>query len=85
MEADVKILLLVPNCTWVSRPITASQGKRVSTGLAIYRERLRVNQFYETEAVEKLFFFECDKYNFLEVIAQAPKQTKPHKILGTID
>ena len=26
VEALVKILLAVPSCTWVSRPITASQG-----------------------------------------------------------
>ena len=26
VEAAVKILLAVPSCTWVSRPITASHG-----------------------------------------------------------
>ncbi|MDC0260804.1 hypothetical protein OAK65_01665 [Synechococcus sp. AH-551-N17] len=48
--------------------------------MAICRKSLCVTQFYETEAVEKLFCFECDQYNFLEVIMPAPKQAKLYKI-----
>jgi hypothetical protein len=39
VEADVKILLLVPSCTWVSKQITASQASSVATGAAISCER----------------------------------------------
>jgi negative regulator of sigma E activity len=64
VEADVKILLLVPNCTWVSRPITASQANWVPAGFAISREHLRITQSYETEAVEQLFFHDTTKTTF---------------------